>query len=187
MSYVPHRGTRARSEIKSKATGEDKKLWYPVHAFQHTRLREIASPRQFPRLHSVVPLNPNTPIRTMIGQENFTHLTIHQPYQRQRIATVGLAVSVQGSAATSTMSDRPLNGSLLRLVRPGFRLNSTANRSDCSRPPSSNPKHLGSWVLCYDVYVKKPSVQWSLSTGYSLIVNETDTSSTISGASLKPG
>ena len=102
--------------MKSTATGEDRKLWYPVHAFQHTRLREFASPRQFPRLHSVVHSTHNTPIEHMIGQENFTPLTIHQPYQRQRIATVGLAVSVQGSVATSTMSDRPLNGSLLRLV-----------------------------------------------------------------------
>lgn len=72
---LPQRGTSARFEIKSTATGEDRKLWYPVHAFQHTRLREFASPRQFPRLQSVVHSTHNTPIERMIGQENFTPLT----------------------------------------------------------------------------------------------------------------
>ena len=93
--------TRWRYELASRNTawaleierewriiGEDKKLWYPVHAYQHTKSARIAHQAQPLHFYFVVlgtkrKANEN---KKMLEKKNCTHLTKIQPYQRPRIA-----------------------------------------------------------------------------------------------------
>jgi hypothetical protein len=55
-------------------------MWYLAHAYQHTRLREIASPARCSSF--LLCCYPNKEPIKMIGKKNYTYLTKDQPYQR---------------------------------------------------------------------------------------------------------
>ena len=73
-------------------------MWYPAHAYQHTRLREIASPARFSSF--LLCCYPNKEPIKMIGKKNYTYLTKDQPYQRQRCGTAEIGLPERSERGT---------------------------------------------------------------------------------------
>ena len=78
-------------------------MWYLAHAYQHTRLREIASPARCSSF--LLCCYPNKEPIKMIGKKNYTYLTKDQPYQRLAQAPLPGGASVERGVEVHVTGD----------------------------------------------------------------------------------